>query len=68
MFISIVFLIGAIVLWTPAYLYHPQEIASLKEPLPANPWVPSAMMLIGFMVYAIYHAWKHRTEQVDQSG
>jgi ATP/ADP translocase len=56
MFIAIVFLIGGIVLWTPAHLYHPQEINGLDRPLPYEPWVPTAMMLIGFIVYAIYHA------------
>ena len=68
MFIAIVFLIGGIILWAPAYLYHPQEIAGLEPPIPANPWVPTLMTFIGFMVYAIYLAWKHHSEQIKGSG
>jgi len=64
MFIAIVFLIGGIVLWAPAYLYHPREVNGLD--LPYNPWVPTTVMLIGFMVYAIYHAWKHHTEREER--
>ena len=65
MFIAIVFLIGGIVLWAPTYLYHPREVAGID--IPSYPWVPTLMMIVGFMVYVIYHAWKHHLEQQDRS-
>ena len=69
MFLAIVLMIGCIVLWTPAYLYHPRELDGLEQTLPYAPWVPTLMIVFGGLVYLLYHAWKHHTDRrPEQDG
>ena len=52
LFLGIVFFFGSIVIWTPAYLYHPSEVQGLN--LPYKPWVPTVAVFLGVILYMIY--------------
>jgi hypothetical protein len=52
MFLGIVFFFGSIVIWTPACLYHPNDVQGNK--LPYRPWVPTVTFFLGLMIYILY--------------
>jgi len=53
MFLAIVGIFILTAIWSPASLYHPQELKDIdKENLPKNrPWVPTISFFVGLLLY-----------------
>jgi hypothetical protein len=57
MFLGIVLFVGSIVLWCPRCLYDATR--AWTSDVPYNPWAPTFISLVGFVIYVAYHGWKH---------